>query len=597
MPPGPVLPPLLPFDEASRLVVEHLRREVPLAFWSVSRQEGDRQVHLNVADDAYGIVDGQSVPWSETLCRHMVDGAPQIAPDAMAVPEYAATLMARREPIGAYVGVPIRGGDGRLYGTICGLDPKVAAPGLTDHAPLLALCASLLGQILHGERLRADAADREAQLTWSAFHDDLTGLPNRALFFDRLAQALEARERDGGTVAVLLVDLDEFKAVNDTLGHAAGDDLLGRAATRLSRAVRPTDVLARLSGDEFAVLLESVADPTLVAARLVRALADPFVVGDRPVTISASVGVAELAADDPGAGVEDVLARADIAMYSAKHAGKGRFAVHDPRMTLPQTRTLELRGPLRRAIVEGALTAHYQPVVELATGATTGVEALARWRHDGREVGPDVFIPIAARSGLAAALTGHMLHLACAQAARWSTAPGGAGLQVSVNVSPHALGDPDLPDQVGRVLDAHGLGPGRLALEITEDALLRNPATAATVAHRLRELGVVLSLDDFGVGYSSLLHLRQIPLHSVKIDRGFAGDIDTNPDTEHFMRALLALGRDLGLRVVVEGVERPAQVEVLRRIGCTHAQGYLFGRPVPPAEVALAAARPAARLR
>jgi diguanylate cyclase len=597
MPPGPVLPPLLPFDEAARLVVEHLKREVPLAFWSVSRQDDGRQVYVRVRDDAYGVLEGGSRPWDETLCRHMVAGAPQFAPDAMAVPEYASAGVSLRESIGAYVGVPIRAGDGRLYGTICGLDPQIAARSLVDHAPLLRLCASLLGQILHGEQLRSDAADREAQLAWSASHDDLTGLPNRVLFFERVAHALDARDRDGRSVAVLLIDLDEFKAVNDTLGHAAGDDVLTLAAARLGNAVRPTDTLARLSGDEFAVLLEGAADPTVVAGRLVRALADPFVVGGRPVTISGSVGVVELAADDPDAGVEEVLARADIAMYAAKHGGKGRYALHEPRMTLPQTRTLELRDPLRRAIAAGVVQAHYQPVVELATGHTIGVEALARWHHDGRDVGPDVFIPIAARSGLAAPLTAHMLDVACAQAARWSTVPGGEGLQVSVNVSPHALGDPGLPDQVDRVLTAHGLGPGRLALEITEDALLRNPATAAGVAHQLRELGVVLSLDDFGVGYSSLLHLRQIPLHSVKIDRGFAGDIDTNPDTEHFMRAVLSLGRDLGLRVVVEGVERTEQVDVLRRIGATHAQGFLFGRPVPAAEVPLTAGCPAAGMR
>ncbi len=596
-PPAILLPPLS-FDEASALVVAHLKRAVPLAFWAVSRYDDDKQVYHCVRDDAYGQVDGMSLPWSDTFCQCMVAGvAPQVAPDAMAVPEYAATRVARDLRIGTYMGVPIRGADDRLFGTICGIDPRRSSERLHEHVPLLHLCAALLGQILRGEHLRAEAADREAKLAWSAFHDDLTGLPNRAMFFDRVARALERHARDGRPVAVLLVDLDGFKAVNDTLGHAAGDDLLVVAAQLLQRAVRPGDTLARLGGDEFAVLLEDVGDPAVVGDRLVEVFANPFAVGGRLLGVSATVGVAVLT-DPTGVDVEAVLSRADIAMYSAKRAGKGRFAVYDPAMTLPEAEVLELREPLRCAIATGDVEVHYQPIVDLRTGGTIGFEALARWSHEGRSIGPDVFVPIAARSGLTGALTEHVLDVACRQAARWSVQLGHRQLRVSVNVSPHSIGDPDLPDRVAAHLQRYGLGPGQLALEITEDALLHNPAVATAVAHRLRELGVVLSLDDFGSGYSSLLHLRQIPLHSVKIDRGFAGDIDTNPDTEKFMRALLALGRDLDLRVVVEGVERRGQVDVLRRIGCTHAQGHLFGRPVaaPGVRLPFAATRPATRV-
>jgi len=588
-----LLPPLLAFDEACRLVVDHLKREVPLAFWAVTRYEDGKQVYLCVQDDAYGKEEGSSHLWSDSLCRHMVTGAaPQFAPDARAVPEYAAAGVAQDLSIGAYVGVPIRNADGTLYGTICGLDPERAPEHLDEHEPLLRLFATLLGQILKSEHLRSEAADREAALAWSAFHDELTGLPNRAMFFDRVEHALDLHTRDGRPVAVLLIDLDEFKAVNDTLGHASGDVLLALAAHRLAGVVRPGDTLARLSGDEFAVLLEAAGDPAIVATRLLAALADPFVVGQRAVTISASVGIAALSEDEHSVGAEAVLAHADIAVYTAKRAGKGSFAVYDPLMTLPGTRALQLREPLRQALLQGSVEAYFEPIVELGSCLVTGFETLARWCHDGRYVEPDVFIPIAARSGLTSALTEHMLDLACAQLARWSTRLGHRRLRTGVNVSPHSIGDPGLPDRVARHMARHGIGPGQLVLEITEDALLHDLPTALIVTRRLRDLGVVLSLDDFGAGYSSLLHLRQIPLSSVKIDRGFAGDIDTNPETEQFMRALLAFGRDLGLRVIVEGVERPAQVEVLRRIGGTHAQGHLFGRPVPADKVRLPEAPP-----
>ena len=267
-------------------------------------------------------------------------------------------------------------------------------------------------------------------------------------------------------------------------------------------------------------------------------------------------GIAALSEDEHAVGVEAILAHADIAVYTAKRAGKGSFAVYDPLMTLPGTRALQLREPLRQALLQGSVEAYFQPIVELGSCLVTGFETLARWRHDGRYVEPDVFIPIAARSGLTSALTEHMLDLACAQLARWSAELGHRRLRTGVNVSPHSIGDPGLPDGVAQYMARHGIGPGQLVLEITEDALLHDLPTALIVTRRLRDLGVVLSLDDFGAGYSSLLHLRRIPLSSVKIDRGFAGDIDTNPETEQFMRALLALGRDLELRVIVEGVER-----------------------------------------
>ena len=580
------LPSLTRFSEACALVVAYLRKTIPLASWSVSRFDGERQIYVCVQDGAYGKTAGGSHAWSDSFCQHMVTGStPQIAPDAMAVPQYAAAGVAQVLSIGAYVGVPICDGDGSLFGTLCGMDPTIQSGELLDQAPLLHTLAALLGQTLHADRLRAEALDREAELQRSALHDQLTGLPTRTMFLHCIAHALDLHRRDLRPLAVLLFDLDDFKAVNDTLGHASGDHLLVRVADRLRGALRPADTLARLSGDEFALLLEDGADPVEMAGRVVCALQEPFTVNGTPVTVSASIGVAELR---PGAEVADVdilLAHADAAMWSAKQRRKGRFAVYDPIMALNRTRELQLRDLLRQAIAAGAIEAVYQPIVELDSGRVIAFEALARWQQDGEMVDPSVFVPIAARSGLLPDLTDHMMGLAAAQLDRWSTALGHRQLQVGVNVPPTLISHADFPARVAACIRHYGLAPEQLVLEITEDALLTDPNSAREVTRQLHEIGATLALDDFGSGYSSLLHLQQISPRSVKIDRCFARDLDTNPATERFMAALLALCRDLGLRVIVEGVERAAQADVLRRLGCSHAQGYLFGRPARPEEI------------
>lgn len=579
----PAVPPLMSFDEACVLAVAYLKDMIPLRFWAVSRYEGDdRQVYVCVQDDAYGITAGDSHAWSDSLCQHMVTGAaPQIAPDVMAVPQYASVGVVRGVPIGAYVGVPIRNG-GKLFGTLCGLDPAVQQPDLCAHAPLLRLLAALLEQILRAEDLWDEAIAREAELDWRAFHDELTGLPNRAMFLDRLGHALDLHRRDLRPLAVLMFDLDDFKAVNDTLGHACGDDLLIRVAERVRGAVRPGDTLARLSGDEFAVLLEDGGDPVVTGARVLSALEAPFTIEATSIRIGASLGIAALPAAAEAVSVDTMLVQAEIAMYTAKRGGKGRLALYDPVMTVPEARDLQLREPLRHAIASGGIEAFYQPIVELDSGRVVAFEALARWTHDSEAVSPEVFIPIAARSGLLPALTDHMLELAGAQLARWSQQLGHQDLRVCVNVPPGLITDPEFPGKVADCIRRHALAPQQLVLEITEDALLTDLPAVRDVTHQLRAVGATLSLDDFGVGYSSLLHLQQIPLQSVKIDRGFTRDLGTNPRTERFMRALLALGRDLGLNVIVEGVECPAQADVLRRLGCTHAQGYLFARAAHP---------------
>ncbi|MDK3255233.1 bifunctional diguanylate cyclase/phosphodiesterase [Blastococcus capsensis] len=578
--------PLMSFEEACAEVVRYLKAAVPLGFWSVSRQENGRQVHVSVQDDVYGKAVGDSHDWSDSYCQFMVTGeAPHIAPDAMAVPRFAAAGVTRELRIGAYVGIPIRAGDGSLFGTICGLDPEIQPTSLLDHAPVLRLLADLLGRVLEAETLREEAEDRSIELRWLALHDQLTGLPNRAMFLDRLQHAVELHRRDHRPVAVLLFDLDDFKAVNDRLGHAAGDDLLVRVGERVLGALRAGDTLARLSGDEFAVLLEDGGDPLVTGRRILDSMREPFVIakGHAQLTAAVSMGVADLTGHDEPVAAEVLLSHADIAMYSAKAAGKHRIALYDPAMTLPGARDLALRGPLRRAVDAGGIDVVYQPIIELGSGAPVAFEALARWRHGSEDVPPDVFVPMAARADLLPELTAHVLEVAGAQLARWSVEIGHRRLRMSVNIPPAVIVDPTFPDAVAGVISRYGLAPEQLVLEITEDSLLADLPAARAVTARLRSIGAGLALDDFGTGYSSLVHLRQIPLQYLKIDREFTGDLDTNPVTERFMRALLALGGDLGLDVVVEGVERPGQADVLRRLGCGYAQGFLFAEPGPAA--------------
>lgn len=452
----------------------------------------------------------------------------------------------------------------------------------------MALVLVLLRQystVRENRRLLEVVAAREVALHEQAFHDRLTGLANRALFIDRVQHALDLHQRDLRPLGVLFCDLDDFKTVNDTMGHGAGDTLLARVSERMLGTLRPGDTLARLGGDEFAVLLEDGGEPSVVAERLADSLRNPFTVCERAITIRVSIGITTLHGDEPTPTLDDLLARADIAMYAAKRAGKGQVAVYDPGMMVPHADDLHLRQPLTRAIAERLVGVAYQPIVDMSTGHVLGLEALARWTHDGRPISPAQFIPIAARADLLGRLTDHMLDRACAQLAVWTALVGHHDLRIGVNVPPSLISDLAFPARVARVIDTYGLAPRQLVLEITEDALLDNLEDVRIVTSHLRDLGALLSLDDFGRGYSSLLHLQQIPLDSVKIDQGFVTNIDRDPTAERFTGALLSLGRDLGLPVIAEGVERSTQAQVLRDLHCPYAQGFLFSRPGTPEEV------------
>jgi diguanylate cyclase (GGDEF)-like protein/PAS domain S-box-containing protein len=431
----------------------------------------------------------------------------------------------------------------------------------------------------------------EEQLQHQAFHDALTGLPNRALLLDRLDHALARGAHHGGAVGVLLLDLDGFKHVNDSLGHAAGDRLLVAFAARLPGCgLRPGDTLARLGGDEFAVVLEGLADPgeaARVAARIVAspALWAPYPLDGREVIVRASVGVAvgRPGADDPGG----LLREADIALYRAKAAGKGGYAVFDPAMNAAAVARLELAADLRRAVAQGELALAYQPLVALTDGRIRRAEALVRWTHPARgPVAPGVFVPLAEETGLIHDIGRWVLGAACRQAAAWRRAHGDRAPVVCVNLSAREFQDPALAAAVARALRDAGLDPVGLELEITEGVLMGDaPGTLATL-WQLRDLGVGLAVDDFGTGYSSLAYLKRFPVDTLKVDKAFVDGLGTDAEDTAIVGAVVGLAHALGLAVVAEGVETAEQAAGLIRLGCTLAQGYHFARPLSAADLA-----------
>ena len=438
-----------------------------------------------------------------------------------------------------------------------------------------------------------DVTDRyrlEKELEQRAFYDSLTGMPNRAVFRDRLEHALARAGRDrSGQIAVLLLDLDGFKVVNDSMGHDAGDELLVEVGRRISASCRVSDTVSRLGGDEFAVLLEdavSEVSAVQLAGRLQERLAAAFEIRNREVFVGASIGVALV--DDASVGPEDLVRNADTAMYAAKTAGKGRYAVFQPEMHERTVEFFEIQADLKRAIERREFALHYQPIVDLETEGIGGVEALVRWEHPKRGlVMPGAFISVAEETGMIGQLGVWVLGEACRQAAAWrESVPGASGLTVNVNLSTRQLLEPDLVVRVAEVLHESGLDTAALTLEMTEGALMQDPGSTAEKLRALKQLGIELALDDFGTGSSSLAHLRQFPIDVLKIDKSFVDGVATeDSDAAALVRAIVELARTLRLGTVAEGVESPEQVSALRRANCERAQGYLFGRPVPPAEL------------
>jgi diguanylate cyclase (GGDEF)-like protein len=421
-----------------------------------------------------------------------------------------------------------------------------------------------------------------------AFHDALTGLPNRALFVDRLGQALKRSRQDvGSQCAVLFIDLDRFKMVNDSLGHAAGDELLVEIARRLTTSIRDSDTAARLGGDEFAVVTESVSGPAealAMAARLRAGLNSPIRVGGKEMLVSATVGVAVAETNQDA---DELLRNADLAMYDAKGRGEEGFALYQKSMHAAAIARLDLESSLRRAIELEQFEVYYQPVVELGRNEIRGVEALLRWNHPQRGIlGPAEFIPVAEDTGLILRLGSWALATAMGQARRWTDALGdGASLSLSVNLSARQLQRAEIVEEVRNALTASGLNPAALTLEITETVLMLDTQTTLERLTQIKALGVKLAIDDFGTGYSSLGYLRRFPIDCLKIDRSFVKDLGEGPEQSAVASAIMALGHALHLTVIAEGIEEPRQVRELQQIGCEQGQGYLFSPPVPAADL------------
>lgn len=427
----------------------------------------------------------------------------------------------------------------------------------------------------------------EAEVARLARHDVLTGLPNRALFHETLARSLADIALRGGACAVLYLDLDGFKSVNDSLGHQAGDELLRRVAAGLRRAAGDGAV-ARLGGDEFAVLSDGgAAEAAALAERLIALFDSPFSVAGHRVGVGLSIGIA--LAPEHGMDAEPLYRRADLALYRAKAEGRGTYRIFTPAMDEEAEERRMLERDLRQALDDDTLSLHYQPQVDGYTGALVGFEALLRWTHPVRgSVAPSVFVPLAEETGLIVVLGDWVLREACREAAQWAQP-----LKVAVNLSPRQFQKPDLPESVLAILAETGLSPDRLELEVTESIIINDMARAVGILRRLKGYGIRISMDDFGTGYASLATLQAFPFDKLKIDRSFVAQLGTGPQAAVIVRAVLSLGRSLGMGVVAEGVETHAQMKFLTEEACGEMQGYLFGKPRPIADYAAAVGAPA----
>ena len=468
---------------------------------------------------------------------------------------------------------------GDPYGVL-GVGSRIPNSFTQDEVSFMQSIANVLANGIERRR-------NEDRTQHEALHDPLTGLPNRNLFLDRLQHALSVAARRQTAVAVLFLDLDQFKLVNDSLGHAAGDELLAAVAPRIEEALRPGDTVARFGGDEFAVLAEDIGNErgaTRIAERIAEVLTQPFILREREHFVSASVGIAIGAGQEPP---EALIRDADSALYRAKERGRGGYEIFDEVMRSRVIEHMQIENDLRRAIQRGELELHYQPVIKLGDGSIVALEALLRWRHPERGlVGPVGFIPVAEESRLIVPIGRWVIEQACRQAAAWQQLqPDSAPISIAVNLSARQIADPDLLSHIEGSVRANRIDPSSLWLELTETTLLDDTEFVERTLESLKGLGVRLVLDDFGVGFSSLGHLKRLPLSMIKLDRSFVENLAEGSHDAAIVRAVNEMADTIGIGVIAEGVETEQQVRMASALGCGFAQGFHFSEPVPVSHV------------
>jgi diguanylate cyclase (GGDEF)-like protein len=565
------------FDRVARMSAAALRSPVAI----VSLVDEDR----HIVKSSVGLT-GRSKVWRKIPIalqhsRQVVStGRPIFAGNSA---ESMAHAVDRQTDGVAYAVVPVATPDGHVIGTICVAD---TAPHEWTHTEIS--CLTDIAAVLASElELRTDISLRrqtQEHLLYSTLHDALTGLPNRSLFTERLRHAMRRAARHPDDLfAVLFLDLDRFKEVNDNLGHFAGDELLRAVARRLEACIRPEDTVARLSGDEFAILLESItetSDAGRVAQRIEEALSFPINLAGAEITTSASMGIvtSTMSHDQP----EQVIRSADMAMYRAKAAGRARYEMFDRAMHTDALERLQLETDLRRAVELGEFILHYQPVVSLRTGRVTGLEALIRWNHPDRGlINPLEFISVAEETGLIIPIGRWVLVEACTRIAELQRRhPRAVPLSIGVNLSVKQFSQLDLADQIRAALVETGIPASSLRLEITEPAIIDKGRAAVSILARVRELGAKVYLDDFGTGYSSLSYLHGLPIDAIKIDREFVSTMDTDDKHLRLVRTILTLAEIVGVKAEAEGISSSEQLRELRSLNCEQGQGYLFSAPI-----------------
>jgi diguanylate cyclase (GGDEF)-like protein len=566
-----------PFHEVLAEAVEVVRRGLDVQLCRVLEATEDDSTLLHVAGCGWSEASLQSREFDaalETENRFVLG-----ARESFVVEDYATQARVKASPIQRLLGVRssaealisrLRGG---TYGMI---GAYAYEPGHFDRvsADFIQSIANTLAAFIERKRT-------EDRLAYMAQFDALTGLPNRTLYLDRLAHSLVEAGRDKLPVGVLFVDIDRFKGVNDTLGHAIGDQLLVEIATRLSQVVRPTDTVGRLSGDEFAIALAHLThaeDAGIVAQKVVASLAEPFTVNGSSVYVSASVGISIHPSD--GTEPDILLKNADAAMYRAKEAGRSGYQFFVSSMHERAVQRTRTGSMLRGAVDRREYVLHYQPKIEIASGRISGLEALLRWQSPDRGlVPPGDFIAVLEDTGLIVEVGEWVIKEVCAQIRRWESS-GIPAPPVAINLSPRQLRQPNLTTMIADTLSHSRVAPTKLEFELTETALMADLESAAQVLQTLKSTGVRISLDDFGTGYSSLTHIRRFPLDALKIDRGFVNGVTDDPDDATIVTAVIGLAHNLHLRVIAEGVETQAHLEFLRTHGCDEAQGYYFARPL-----------------